>query len=148
MKHCDLILAGGGAAGLSLACHLLHSPLRDRSILIIDRDTKEQNDRTWCFWTDHQTLLDSIVSYSWNQLQILDALMQKTLDLSPYRYKMIRGRDFYRSTHQTLSGYRSVKFLQGNIEHIEDGESCASVLVDGRACTSFTFCLFPNARRW
>ncbi len=132
IKPFDIILAGGGAAGLSLACHLVHSPLRDCSMLIIDRDAKERNDRIWCFWTDHQTLFDAIVSYSWNQLQILDAHMKKTLDLSPYRYQMIRGRDFYRSTHQTLSGYPSVKFLQGNIERIEDGEPYASVLVDGQ----------------
>jgi lycopene beta-cyclase len=45
-KHYDFILAGGGLAGLSLACHLANSPLRDRSILIVDPDTKERNDRT------------------------------------------------------------------------------------------------------
>lgn len=132
IKPFDIILAGGGAAGLSLACHLVRSPLRDSSILIVDRESKERNDRTWCFWTDHPTLFDAIASHSWNQLQVLDAHMQKTLDLSPYRYQMIRGRDFYRSTHQTLSGYPGVTFLQDNVEHIEDGEPCASVLVDGQ----------------
>ena len=28
-NHYDYILAGGGLAGLSLACHLVNSPLRD-----------------------------------------------------------------------------------------------------------------------
>jgi lycopene beta-cyclase len=37
MQHYDLIIAGGGAAGLSLAYHLLLSPLRNRSILIVDK---------------------------------------------------------------------------------------------------------------
>lgn len=32
----DFIIAGGGAAGLSLAYHLMRSPLRERSILIVD----------------------------------------------------------------------------------------------------------------
>lgn len=135
MKSFDLILAGGGAAGLSLACHIVRSPLRDRSILIVDREPEERDDRTWCFWADHPTLFDPIVSHSWDQLQILDSRRKRTLDLSPYRYKMIRGRDFYRFARQTLSGYPGVEFLQGNVERIEDGEPCASVLVDGQEYT-------------
>jgi lycopene beta-cyclase len=50
MPDYDFILSGGGLAGLSLAYHLINSPLRDRSILIVDKDAKQQNDRTWCFW--------------------------------------------------------------------------------------------------
>jgi 2-polyprenyl-6-methoxyphenol hydroxylase-like FAD-dependent oxidoreductase len=42
MKHYDFIMAGGGLAGLSLAYHLVRSPLRDRSILVVDRDAESQ----------------------------------------------------------------------------------------------------------
>jgi lycopene beta-cyclase len=59
MKSYDIIIAGGGAAGLSLACHLVQSPLRDRRVLIVEQDAKDQNDRTWCFWTDGPTLFDN-----------------------------------------------------------------------------------------
>ncbi len=38
MKHYDIIIAGGGGAGLGLACALLESPLRGCSLMIIDRD--------------------------------------------------------------------------------------------------------------
>ena len=55
MEHYDYIIAGGGCAGLSLAWQLLHSPLRDRTILIVDRDDKDQNDRTWAFWSETDT---------------------------------------------------------------------------------------------
>ena len=57
-NHYNFILAGGGAAGLSLAVQLASSPLKDQSILIIDRDRKQANDRTWCFWARTPTLLD------------------------------------------------------------------------------------------
>jgi lycopene beta-cyclase len=42
MKHYDFIMAVGGLAGLSLALHIARSPLRDRSMLIVDRDAKER----------------------------------------------------------------------------------------------------------
>ena len=132
MQSFDLILAGGGAAGLSLACHLVQSPLRDCSILIVDRDAKQQNDRTWCFWTDRPTLFDPIVSRSWSHLQVLDDHVKQTLDLRSYRYKMIRGSDFYHFARQVLSLHPQVTFLQGNVERIEDGEQDASVRVDGQ----------------
>ena len=135
MKSYDVIIAGGGAAGLSLAYHLVHSPLCGRSILIVEKDAKDQNDRTWCFWTDKATLFDSIVSRSWSQIQVLGERFEKTLDLHTYRYKMIRGIDFYRFARQALSACPQVEFLQGNVEMIEDGEQEASVLVDGQQYT-------------
>jgi glycine/D-amino acid oxidase-like deaminating enzyme len=47
----DYIIAGGGLAGLSLAFYLNESEhLRGKKVLIIDRDAKRRNDRTWCFW--------------------------------------------------------------------------------------------------
>ncbi len=126
-------LLGGGAAGLSLAYHLLHSPLRDRRVLIVEQDAKDQNDRTWCFWTDRPTLFDDIVSCSWNQLQVLGEHFSKTLDLQRYRYNMIRGIDFYRLVHQAVSISPHVDFLQGKVDCIEDGVQEARVLVDGQS---------------
>jgi lycopene beta-cyclase len=132
MKSYDVILAGGGASGLSLACHMVRGPLRDRSILIVDQDAKDQNDRTWCFWTDRPTLFDDIVYRSWSQLQVQGEDFEKTLDLHTYRYNMIRGIDFYRFARQTLSVCPHVEFLQGKVERIEDSDQQASVLVDGQ----------------
>ena len=132
MKPYDFIMAGGGAAGVSLACHLVQSPLCNRSILIVEQDAKDQNDRTWCFWADQPTFFDAIVSRSWSQLQVLFERFAKTLDLHPYRYNLIRGIDFYRFTRQTLSAVPQVDFLRGNVEGIEDGDQEASVLASGQ----------------
>ncbi|WOC40926.1 hypothetical protein [Polaribacter sp. HL-MS24] len=50
MKY-DYIIAGSGCAGLSLLHSLLNTPsLQNTSILVIDQDQKQHNDRTWCFW--------------------------------------------------------------------------------------------------
>ena len=132
MQAYDIIIAGGGASGLSLATHLVHSPLRDRSILIVEKDAKDQNDRTWCFWANQPTPFDDIVYRSWSKLQVLGKRFEKTLDLHAYRYNMIRGIDFYRFARETLSKYSNVEFLQGTVELIKDGDQQAYVLVDGK----------------
>jgi lycopene beta-cyclase len=132
MKRYDIILVGGGASGLSLACHLLRSSLRDLTMLIVEQDTKDQNDRTWGFWTDRPMLFDAISSHSWQQLQVLDEHFARRLDLHTYHYTMIRGIDFYRFAHQTIATAPHVDVLHGCVDSIEDGEQAASVLVDGQ----------------
>ena len=96
MQHYDFIIAGGGCAGLSLAYQLIHSPLRDRSILIIDRDDKDQNDRTWAFWTDRPTPFQPVVHREWHRLRFITEAGEHLIPTDPWRYVMIRGDDWYR----------------------------------------------------
>ncbi len=133
MNHYDFILAGGGLAGLSLAYHLINSPLRARSILIVDKDAKQQNDRTWCFWEEQPTLFDGIAYRVWPRLRFVSDDFAREYDLAPYRYQMIRGIDFDTFTREKLSQCSKVAFLRGNIDRVEDGTDCAIVTVDGRS---------------
>ena len=121
-RRYDFIIAGGGLAGLSLAYHLIQSDLRERSILIVDPQRKEQNDRTWCFWTDQPTLFDEIVCRSWHQLQFKSADWESVIDLRDYRYKMIRGIDFYRFVQRALSNRENVGFAHARVDRIADDE--------------------------
>jgi lycopene beta-cyclase len=128
----DFILAGGGLAGLSLAYHLINSPLRDRSILIVDKDAKQQNDRTWCFWEEQPTLFDEIAYRVWQRLSFVGDDFTREFDLAPYRYQMIRGSDFYTFTREKLSQCANVAFVRGTIDRVEDGFDHATVIVDGQ----------------
>ncbi len=129
----DIIIAGGGLAGLSLACHMVRSPLRDRSILIVDRDPKKQNDRTWGFWSNTPTLFDSVIWRSWDQMQVAGTTEEPHLiPLAEYRYHVIRGLDFYDEARRQLAPFANVSFLEGHIESIEDGRDAARVVVDGK----------------
>jgi lycopene beta-cyclase len=133
MPDYDFILAGGGLAGLSLAYHLIHNPLRDRSILIIDKDAKQQNDRTWCFWEEQPTLFDEIAYRVWHGLRFVSDTFTREFDLAPYRYQMIRGLDFYNFTRKKLSQCANVTFVRGDIDRVDDGADGATVTVDGKS---------------
>lgn len=129
----DFIIAGGGLAGLSLACHMVRTHLRDRSILIVDRDPKQQNDRTWGFWSKRETLFDAAISQSWCRMQVVsEDQAPRVIPLSEgYKYHLIRGLDFYRLARVQLAPHPNVTFLEGHIDAIEDGRDVATVNVDG-----------------
>ncbi|EFO82116.1 Lycopene beta and epsilon cyclase [Oscillochloris trichoides DG-6] len=127
-QHYDVIIAGGGAAGLSLAYQMISSPLRDCSILLIDSGTKTQSDRTWAFWTDTPTPFEPIVYHSWDYLHLADDAREQRLDLKDYRYQVIRGIDFYRFVHAALDACPNVTRVQGCVAQIEDGPDVARVV--------------------
>lgn len=128
----DIIIARSGAAGLSVAHHLLQSPLRDRSLLIIDKDDKACNGRTWCFWADRPTLFDDFIYRSWSRLRIVGRTVDAAVDLQSYRYNMIRSIDLYRRVRGALSRCAQVTALRGAVERIDDGAEGAYVTVDGQ----------------
>ncbi len=130
MQHYDIIIAGGGCAGLSLAYHLLHSPLRDRSILIIDRDDKDQNDRTWAFWTDRPTPFQPVVEREWRRLSIRTEAGECSISTGDWRYVMIRGDKWYAHVRGVLAGRANVTWLKAPVKRIEDAEDGAVVVVD------------------
>jgi lycopene beta-cyclase len=68
----DYIISGAGCAGLSLAMHIINSGrLADKKILLIDKDPKRANDRTWCFWEKDKGLFESIVVKEWEKVSFI-----------------------------------------------------------------------------
>jgi len=129
----DYIITGGGCAGLSLAVRLMQSAaLRSKSILIIDREKKTTNDRTWCFWEEKPDLFEPVVYRSWKSLHFYGEGFSKKLDIAPYRYKMIRGLDFYRHCYTLLQQQANVQFLYADVEHIANQPGAVAVQAGGK----------------
>ena len=133
--HYDFIIAGAGLAGLSLAQHIVNSPLRDRSILIVDHDTKERNDRTWSYWSDQPTLFDGLACRTWDQLHLAGLNGELRVPLRRYRYRTIRGSDFYDHARRELAPHPNVTWLRGKVDSMEDGGDAARVIINHEAVT-------------
>tara|TARA_B110000196_G_scaffold319004_1_gene335755 strand:+ start:635 stop:1804 length:1170 start_codon:yes stop_codon:yes gene_type:complete len=120
MKY-DYIIAGSGCAGLSLLYKILQTPsLQNKSILVIDKDQKKSNDRTWCFWEKNPGPFESIVYAKWNKLEFLSTDFKKELNLESYTYKMIQGIDFYNFVINYAKKFKNVSFVQESINSIDN----------------------------
>jgi len=126
----DYIIAGSGCAGLSLAMHIVESgKLSDKRILIVDKEKKDRNDRTWCFWEKGSGMFEEIVSRKWDKVWFYSDDYSRELKLSPFRYKMIRGLDFYEYCIGFLSKHPAVHFITAEIEEMNSEEG--SITVNG-----------------
>lgn len=146
MVKADIIIAGGGASGLSLACRLAESiELKDKNIIIIDKDSKSINDRTWCFWEKDDSYFESIIFHKWQNLRIDgdgDILIR---NIAPYSYKMLRAQDFYRLAKQKIKDKKNIKWIQADIMKIYTEEEVAHVVTNEGVFTgSWCFSSIPQ----
>lgn len=125
MKHFDYIFTGSGLSALmTVYAMILSEKFKDKTILLLDEDLKKTNDRTWCFWDD-SNLFDEIISKNWNKARFADANFERNLNLSPYRYKMIRGLDFYNLVFDLISRQENIHFVNQKMIAFEDlGKNC------------------------
>ena len=125
MQHYHYIFTGSGLSALMTVYELLLSgKFDDKSILLIDENTKKANDRTWCFWDEHN-LFDEIVSKKWNQAIFANEKFNWVLELTPYQYKKINGLDFYELVFKKISEHKYIHFLnQKIVDFTELGNHC------------------------
>jgi len=115
----DFIIAGMGCAGLSLAMQLKSSSVQFNKVLLVDRDLKQTNDRTWCFWSKHElNWLNPIVFRKWQQFKFKSQNIDKTIQLGAYSYLMIRGIDFYTYCLTALRTDARFEILTEDIKNI------------------------------
>jgi len=116
----DYIIAGAGGAGLSLLSYLNEQPsLSTKKILILDKQVKRTNDRTWCFWQKETSPFESIVHRKWESLYFHTPEFSELLNISPYQYKMIRAIDFYDHCYQIIHDNQNIELVHDEIQTID-----------------------------
>ena len=90
MKHFDYIFTGTGLAALMTVYKMIESgKFTDKSILLIDENSKKDNDRTWCFWETENSIWEKSISKKWESALFANADFSRSLDLKPYEYNMV-----------------------------------------------------------
>jgi len=124
MATYDYIIIGAGAAGLLLADALGRDNFfSDKSILLVDKDAKQTNDRTWCFWEKGTGEFDTLLHKKWDTIYFGGVSYKEQISIAPYAYKMIRGIDFYAHYLEKINNYANITFLQETIVNISETSS-------------------------
>ena len=141
----DLIIIGGGCAGLSLASNLAKLPGAVPKVLVIEQRLQYRNDRTWCFWDTANAACKSLVTHAWPTFRIKDKQQAHAYDALKHPYLMLASDVFYNqaladidrcSNTQLLLGEEiigsAVKVNQAWLVKTASGEYSAKWLVDTR----------------
>ena len=126
----DFAIVGAGAAGLHLAMAMIAEPFfKDKKVLILDKDQKTENDRTWCFWEKGKGKWDSILAQSWESGKFITKQHDLDLTLQPYRYKMLHAIKFYAHAKKKIATATNFEWITENVENIQS-ESLVTIQTD------------------
>lgn len=112
----DYIFLGAGCSSLSIVMRMIESKkFSEKKILLIDKESKSNNDRTWCFWERDTGFFEEIVFRQWEHLMFKTGNEDIDLSITPYTYKMIRGIDFYQHCFSRIKSQENIDIIHGTL---------------------------------
>lgn len=141
----DLIVLGGGCAGLSLASYLCGHGKNIPRTLVLEQRAAYHNDRTWCFWGGDQTPFAKLSAHQWDKVSVRYGNKHTLIDCGKTPYRMLSSGVFYASAVDCIAqnpllslalnvGVLSNPVYQNGLWHIEttQGKLSAPMVVDTR----------------
>jgi lycopene beta-cyclase len=141
----DLLILGGGCAGLSLARQLSTLGERCPRTVILESRHTYTDDRTWCFWNEPSAQLTHLVRHRWPRVSVSAKGNTANVDCSAIPYAMIPSSAFYEESVEIISQTPQLQLdlgvsvlvepqKTGNQWHVETsaGPRAARMIVDTR----------------
>ncbi|TDD78130.1 lycopene cyclase family protein [Flavobacterium caseinilyticum] len=134
MKHYDYIFTGAGLSALMTVYKMVQSgKFKNKSILLLDENTKKTNDRTWCFWKTTDSVWEQSIYKKWDSALFANENFRRDLDLQPYHYNMVKGLDFYNQVFDLLSKQENITFVNQKVLEIEESETIILVQTESES---------------
>jgi lycopene beta-cyclase len=124
----DVVIVGGGAAGLSLADRLLGTTPATVTVVEPPDGPARPAERTWCFWSEGDDDLGDAVAADWPLLRVHGSDGEAlTVDPAPARYRMVRSGAFERLVHARLARSSRGRLLRATARTVRDVPGGAEV---------------------
>lgn len=144
----DYIICGGGASGLLLLKALNQDAyFSDKKILLIERNPKNSNDRTWSFWEESKGSFDGLLTKKWDEALFIGPDNKHVFGLAPYQYKMLRSASFYEKYFPKNTNVKATQILQAKVNEIKSEDKGCKVYTDQGVFTAskvFSSLFDPN----
>jgi lycopene beta-cyclase len=118
MQQFDYIIAGAGASGLSLAWKMLHSPLSEKKVLVLDQSLTPANDKTWCFWDSAPPPFEDLVYQQWTKAEVSIFRSRSIEHLNDYTYYCLRSSDFRNHILNSLKEHPNFELLETPVKQL------------------------------
>lgn len=131
MIRYDYIFAGVGLAGLMVLHEMMVAEvLKNKKILLLEPDAKENNDRTWCYWEKGVGQWDDVVVKEWDDGIFVNN--EKTIDCfgGGMKYKMIESSLFYKKVLSELKAFPDLIWKKEKVVDLIDNTSEVIVTTD------------------
>ena len=109
----DVLILGGGCAGLSLGVRLARDAAPRRRTLILERRESYGNDRTWCFWRGAAHPFEQLISRSWLKMRVRSRPAQVVVDCGVTPYQLLPAGAFYALAEAQIAAAPAVVLQRG-----------------------------------
>jgi lycopene beta-cyclase len=110
----DLIILGGGCAGLSLGMNLANYREACPRTIILEGRHHYANDRTWCFWGGFGSDSEKLASHRWESFSITTIKDRVARNCEENPYLMVASEDFYRQAQEVIAQSPRIKLKIDN----------------------------------
>ena len=116
----DYIIIGGGLAGIQLALAFCNdSFFKNKKIAIVEPDSKNKNDKTWCFWEQGKGNWDHLLVHQWENAIFHGPRHSIEMNLGSYTYKMLPAINFYKYAKSELEKHANVVWIPDSVYKID-----------------------------
>ncbi len=109
----DIIILGGGCAGLSLGMRLAKLGRDCPRVAIIEKRAQYVSDRTWSYWASKSAQLKHLARAEWKKVAIKGAGKNLSIDCADVPYQAIDSATFYDAAVAEVSGNDNISFYRG-----------------------------------
>ncbi len=146
---CDVLIAGAGCAGLSLAVHLMDVGATDLEVVLLEPREAHVRDRTWCYWALFDHPFEAAASHTWFRWSVITDEGAVEQGSSSLGYRCLPANGFYDLAFERLRRHSNVRLVRGvSVESFrEERGTVTAHTTDGDIRCRLAFDSRPRERR-